>query len=171
MTGAFGDDAAPGLLRRGRRTRRWECCRSSRAPAAASISSRAGNCSAFWKAGGDPSRVVLSGVGKTAAEIEFALRRGICNLNCESEAELGEIDAIAQRLGLIVARFCPARESGCVDAVTHPYISTGLRDHKFGIDIEEAPAIYHRAKAYPESAGNGGRLPHRIADSGLFFHS
>ncbi len=105
------------------------------------------------KAGGDPSRVVFSGVGKTAGEIEFALRSGICNFNCESEAELGEIDAIAQRLGLI-ARFA-LRVNPDVDAVTHPYISTGLRDHKFGIDIEEAPAIYHRAKAFRNLRATG----------------
>src|SRR6202163_1366501 len=56
------------------------------------------------QAGGDPSRVVFSGVGKTAAEIELALRSGICSFNCESEAELAEIDAIAENLG-VTARF------------------------------------------------------------------
>src|SRR5271169_5111490 len=56
------------------------------------------------QAGGDPSRVVFSGVGKTAAEIELALNNGICNFNCESEPELAEIDAIAGKRG-ITARF------------------------------------------------------------------
>jgi diaminopimelate decarboxylase len=97
------------------------------------------------KAGGDPSRVVFSGVGKTAEEIELALRSGICNFNCESEAELGLIDAVAEKMG-VIARFA-LRVNPDVDAVTHPYISTGLRDHKFGVDITEAPAIYRRAKA------------------------
>ncbi|HWE52874.1 MAG TPA: diaminopimelate decarboxylase [Bryobacteraceae bacterium] len=105
------------------------------------------------KAGGDPARVVFSGVGKTAAEIELALSSGICNFNCESEPELGVIDAVAGRLGL-VARFA-LRVNPDVDAVTHPYISTGLRDHKFGIDINEAPAVYHRAKAFGHLRATG----------------
>src|ERR1700733_12870866 len=98
------------------------------------------------QAGGDSSRVEFSGVGKTAAEIELALSSGIRNFNCESEAELAEIDAIAERLG-VTARFS-LRVNPDVDAATHPYISTGLRDHKFGIDITEAPAVYRRAKAF-----------------------
>src|ERR1035438_1129110 len=98
------------------------------------------------RAGGDPSRVVFSGVGKTPAEIALALTHGIHNFNCESEAELAGIDAIAERLG-VTARFSLRVNPG-VDAVTHPYISTGLRDHKFGVDIGEAPAVYHRAKAF-----------------------
>ena len=98
------------------------------------------------KAGGDPSRVVFSGVGKTAAEIELALTSGINNFNCESEGELAEIDAIAGRLG-IIARFS-MRVNPDVDAVTHPYISTGLRDHKFGVDIADAPAIYRQARKF-----------------------
>jgi diaminopimelate decarboxylase len=105
------------------------------------------------KAGGDPSRVVFSGVGKTSAEIELALNNGILNFNCESEAELGEIDAIAEKLNL-TARFA-LRVNPDVDAVTHPYISTGLRDHKFGIDINEAPEVYHRAKAFRHLRATG----------------
>jgi diaminopimelate decarboxylase len=98
------------------------------------------------KAGGDPARVVFSGVGKTSAEIELALRNGINNFNCESEGELAEIDAIAGRTG-VSARFS-LRVNPDVDAATHPYISTGLRDHKFGVDIADAPAIYHRSRAF-----------------------
>jgi diaminopimelate decarboxylase len=97
--------------------------------------------------------VVFSGVGKTEAEIELALRSGICNFNCESEAELGVIDAVAQRLG-VLARFA-LRVNPDVDAVTHPYISTGLRDHKFGIDIDEAMAVYHRAKTFRNLRATG----------------
>lgn len=96
------------------------------------------------RAGGDPSRVVFSGVGKTAAEIGLALGSGINNFNCESESELAQIDAIAETLGK-TARFS-LRVNPDVDAVTHPYISTGLRDHKFGIDIAAARAIYGRAR-------------------------
>jgi diaminopimelate decarboxylase len=96
------------------------------------------------KAGGDPGRIVFSGVGKSAAEIELALGSGIRNFNCESEGELAEIDAIAGRLG-VTANFS-LRVNPDVDAVTHPYISTGLRDHKFGIDIAEAQAVYARSR-------------------------
>jgi diaminopimelate decarboxylase len=105
------------------------------------------------QAGGDPSRVVFSGVGKTPAEIELALSSGICNFNCESEAELAAIDATAAKLGK-TARFS-LRVNPDVDAVTHPYISTGLRDHKFGIDIGEAPAVYHRAKNFRHLRASG----------------
>src|SRR5580700_4835984 len=73
------------------------------------------------QAGGDPGRIVFSGVGKTAQEIELALRSGIHNFNCESEDELHEIDSIAGKLGL-TARFS-LRVNPDVDAVTHPYIS------------------------------------------------
>jgi diaminopimelate decarboxylase len=105
------------------------------------------------QAGGDPSRVVFSGVGKTPAEIELALKNGILNFNCESEAELAAIDAIAEQLGM-TAKFS-MRVNPDVDAATHPYISTGLRDHKFGIDITEAPAVYHRAKAFRHLRASG----------------
>jgi len=105
------------------------------------------------QAGGDPSRVVFSGAGKTAAEMEMALNSGICNFNCESEAELAGLDAIAGRLG-VTARFS-LRVNPDVDAATHPYISTGLRDHKFGIDITEAPAVYRRAEAFRHLRAGG----------------
>jgi diaminopimelate decarboxylase len=98
------------------------------------------------EAGGDPARVVFSGVGKTTEEMEFAMRSGISNFNCESEAELAEIDRVAGRLG-VTARFS-LRVNPDVDAATHPYISTGLRDHKFGIDIADAPAVYGRSRAF-----------------------
>src|SRR5205814_4297963 len=98
------------------------------------------------QAGGDPSRIVFSGAGKTAAEIELALDTGIRNFNCESEAELAEIDSLAEK-HRVTARFS-LRVNPDVDAATHPYISTGLRDHKFGVDIGEARGIYRRAKAF-----------------------
>jgi diaminopimelate decarboxylase len=96
------------------------------------------------KAGGDPARIVFSGVGKTAAEIEQALRSGIRNFNCESAGELSAIDSVAASLG-VTAQFS-LRVNPDVDAVTHPYISTGLRDHKFGIDITAAPEVYRQAR-------------------------
>jgi diaminopimelate decarboxylase len=105
------------------------------------------------KAGGDPSRVVFSGVGKTAAEIEYALTSGIHSFNCESEAELALIDALAARLGKR-AGFA-LRVNPDVDAATHPYISTGLKDHKFGIDIADAEAIYARARQFTHVEARG----------------
>jgi diaminopimelate decarboxylase len=105
------------------------------------------------KAGGDPARVVFSGVGKTDEEMEFGLRQGIACFNCESEAELTQLDRVAGRLGA-TARFS-LRVNPDVDAVTHPYISTGLRDHKFGIDIEGALGVYARSKALPNIQATG----------------
>jgi diaminopimelate decarboxylase len=98
------------------------------------------------KAGGDPTRVVFSGVGKTMEEIEYALRSGVHIFNCESEAELEVIDGVARRLqtrARIAFRVNPD-----VDAATHPYISTGMSDHKFGIDISEVEAVYSRAAQF-----------------------
>ena len=98
------------------------------------------------KAGGDPAKVVFSGVGKTADEIEYALESGIHGFNCESEAELVLIEALASRRG-VQARIA-LRVNPDVDAATHPYISTGLREHKFGIDIGQAEALYQQAAAH-----------------------
>jgi diaminopimelate decarboxylase len=98
------------------------------------------------QAGGDPAKVVFSGVGKTAAEVEYALDNGIHSFNCESETELALIDAMAARRG-VKAGFS-IRVNPDVDAVTHPYISTGLSQHKFGIAIADAPAVYERARAF-----------------------
>ncbi len=97
------------------------------------------------KAGGDPSRVVYSGVGKTASEIEYALAQGIHTFNCESEAEIQLLDSLAARRG-VVARMA-VRVNPNVDAGTHPYISTGLRAHKFGIDLSEVEGVYRRAQS------------------------
>ncbi|MCE5311114.1 MAG: diaminopimelate decarboxylase [Acidobacteriales bacterium] len=97
------------------------------------------------KAGGKASSVVFSGVGKTADEIAYALDQGIYGFNCESEGELALIDTLAERRG-VTARVA-VRVNPDVDAATHPYISTGLREHKFGIDIAEVEAVYERARA------------------------
>jgi diaminopimelate decarboxylase len=97
------------------------------------------------RAGGDPATVVFSGVGKTAEEIDYALEAGIHSFNCESEAELALLDALAARRGL-VAR-AAVRVNPDVDPATHPYIATGLKEHKFGIDMNEAEGVYQRAAA------------------------
>jgi diaminopimelate decarboxylase len=99
------------------------------------------------KAGADPQAIIFSGVGKTSQEIDYALEHHIKSFNCESEPELALIDSLAARRG-IQARVA-LRVNPDVDAATHPYISTGLRDHKFGIDIADAETIYERARSLP----------------------
>lgn len=98
-------------------------------------------------AGGSAASVVFSGVGKTESEIEYALAEGIHSFNCESEAEMQTISRVAvalRRTASIALRVNPD-----VDAITHPYISTGLREHKFGVDINVAADIYTRAAQLP----------------------
>ena len=99
------------------------------------------------RAGGDPNQVVFSGVGKTNDEIEYALRENIHTFNCESEGEIERLNGIAARTGT-KARIA-LRVNPDVDAATHPYISTGMSEHKFGIDISEVEAVYARAHALP----------------------
>ncbi len=94
-------------------------------------------------AGGDPAKVVFSGVGKRADEIQRALEVGIHCFNVESESELERINAVAQMMG--VKAPISLRVNPDVDARTHPYISTGLKQNKFGIAIEHAPEVYLRA--------------------------
>lgn len=98
------------------------------------------------KAGGDPGKVVFSGVGKTSAEIDQALDAGIFAFNCESEPELALIDSLAHRRG-VKARVA-IRVNPNVQASTHAYISTGGKTHKFGIDIDEAEGVYERARVH-----------------------
>src|SRR5262245_20809232 len=105
------------------------------------------------QAGGDPAKVVFSGVGKTREEVDYALRSGIHSFNCESESELALIDALATRLGM-TAGFS-IRVNPDVDASTHPYISTGLSQHKFGIAIAEAPQVYERSRQFRGLSAEG----------------
>src|SRR3954453_24114963 len=105
------------------------------------------------QAGGDPAKVVFSGVGKTRDEVEYALKSGIHSFNCESEWELALIDAMAARLG-VKAGFS-IRVNPDVDAATHPYISTGLSQHKFGIAIAEAAQVYERSRQFRSLAAEG----------------
>lgn len=94
-------------------------------------------------AGGKPERIVFSGVGKTAAEMKTALEAGIGCFNVESSSELERLNTVAADLDIRAP--VSIRVNPDVDAQTHPYISTGLRDNKFGINIDEAPAVYRRA--------------------------
>ena len=98
-------------------------------------------------AGGDPSKVVFSGVGKSSAEIRAALKARVLCFNVESASELERIDRIAGELK--VRAPVSLRVNPDVDAGTHPYIATGLKQNKFGIPYTEAPALYRRAAALP----------------------
>ncbi|MDI5935254.1 diaminopimelate decarboxylase [Halomonas kalidii] len=98
-------------------------------------------------AGGDPAKVVFSGVAKQEAEMARALEVGIKCFNVESRPELERLDAVAGRLGKIAP--VSLRVNPDVDAGTHPYISTGLKDNKFGIAVDEALAAYELAAGLP----------------------
>jgi diaminopimelate decarboxylase len=95
-------------------------------------------------AGGDPAKVVFSGVGKSAEEIRLALRAGILCFNVESGDELERIDRIAGTMGTTAP--ISLRVNPDVDPGTHPYIATGLKQNKFGIPYADAPALYRRAR-------------------------
>ncbi|MEC4726172.1 diaminopimelate decarboxylase [Shewanella sp. D64] len=102
-----------------------------------------GELSRVIKAGGDPKKVVFSGVGKTVDEMEMALNLGIHCFNVESAAELEQLNLVALRLDKIAP--VSLRINPDVDAGTHPYISTGLKENKFGIAMEDAELIFVRA--------------------------
>lgn len=98
-------------------------------------------------AGGDASKVVFSGVAKSHQEIERALAVGIRCFNVESISELKRINEVAGKLGKIAP--ISLRVNPDVDAHTHPYISTGLKENKFGVSVAEARAVYRLAQSLP----------------------
>ena len=98
-------------------------------------------------AGGEPSRIVFSGVGKSRDDMRRALEVGVHCFNVESSVELERLQKVAAELG--VKAPVSLRVNPDVDAGTHPYISTGLKENKFGIDIEQAEAVYARAAELP----------------------
>ncbi|MAY55452.1 MAG: diaminopimelate decarboxylase [Pseudomonadota bacterium] len=106
-----------------------------------------GELNRVLKAGGDPAKVIFSGLGKTESEIKLALQAGILCFNVESEPELERINCVAGQLGL-EARIS-LRVNPDVDAGTHPYISTGMKENKFGIDIARALKVYQLAASLP----------------------
>ena len=99
-------------------------------------------------AGGDPGKVIFSGVGKSAAEMRYALESGILCFNLESAAELTRLAAVAAETG----KRAPVsfRVNPDVDARTHPYISTGLKESKFGIEFDAALELYRAATRFPQ---------------------
>ena len=114
------------------------------------------------------SKVVFSGAGKTAAEMELALRSGIMLFNIESASELDLLAATATRLKKHAA--IAVRVNPDVSAKTHPYISTGMRQHKFGVPIPEARKLYAKAakQAYLKVAGVSVHIGSQITDVASF---
>ncbi len=107
----------------------------------------AGELKRALAAGADPKKIVFSGVGKSAEEMAFALKTGILCFNVESAPELERLNDVAGSLGLKAP--ISLRVNPNVDAKTHPYISTGLKENKFGVAYEDALTIYRRASALP----------------------
>jgi len=107
----------------------------------------AGELERVLRAGGDAGKVVFSGVGKQEWEMKRALEAGVRCFNVESDTELDRLNAVAGELG--VKAPVSLRVNPDVDAGTHPYISTGLKENKFGIDIARAPEVYARAARLP----------------------
>ena len=119
-------------------------------------------------AGADPQKIVFSGVGKSAAEMAFALTTGILCFNVESEPELIQLNDVAARLGKKAS--ISLRVNPNVDAKTHPYISTGLKENKFGVAYEDALKIYQHAASLPnlEVTGIDCHIGSQLLDSSPF---
>ena len=119
-------------------------------------------------AGGDPAKTLFSGVGKTEGEIQFALEKGIGCINVESEAELARVDRIARALG----RRAPIalRVNPDIDPKTHHYISTGLRENKFGVAHGDVERLYQRAAGLKgiEIVGIGCHIGSLLTEAGPF---
>ena len=119
-------------------------------------------------AGGDPAKILFSGVGKSEREIRSALEKGIGCINVESEAELARVDQIALGLG----RRAPIalRVNPDIDPKTHPYISTGLRENKFGVAHGEVERLYQRAAGLKgiEIVGIGCHIGSLLTEAGPF---
>jgi len=128
----------------------------------------AGELKRALAAGADRQKIVFSGVGKTAGEIELALATGILCFNVESAAELERLDALAGKLG----RRAPVslRVNPDVDAKTHPYVSTGLKENKFGVAYDEALALYRQARrlAHLEISGIDCHIGSQLLDPAPF---
>lgn len=97
------------------------------------------------RAGIDPRKIVYSGVGKTTAEIEYALSSGILMFNVESRAELETINRVAGGLGIVAP--IAIRVNPDIDPKTHPYITTGMKKYKFGVPAGEVVALYRDARS------------------------
>ena len=119
-------------------------------------------------AGGDARKTVFSGVGKSADEMRQALAAGILCFNVESESELARLERIAAETGATAT--ISLRVNPDIDAGTHPYIATGLKENKFGVPCEDALALYRRARGLPHLAiaGIGCHIGSQITDLSPF---
>ena len=119
-------------------------------------------------AGGDPRKVVFSGVGKTAEEMRQALAAGILCFNVESEGELTRLEGVAAQAGKTAS--VSLRVNPDVDPRTHPYIATGLKENKFGIAYEDALGLYRKARAMSHIAiaGIGCHIGSQLTDVSPF---
>lgn len=104
-------------------------------------------------AGGDPQKIVFSGVGKSADEMRAALQADIFCFNVESASELVRLNDVAKNMGKVAP--VSLRVNPNVDAKTHPYISTGLKNNKFGVAFDDAIAVYESAAAMPNIVVHG----------------
>jgi diaminopimelate decarboxylase len=120
------------------------------------------------RAGADPGKIVYSGVGKQEDEIRYALREGILMFNAESHQELHVINGIASTMG--VQAPIALRVNPDIDPHTHPYIATGIKKAKFGIDIERAVSWYQEAKRLPHLTirGVSCHIGSQLTDTGPF---
>ena len=130
-----------------------------------------GELARVLQAGGEPAQVVFSGVAKTDAEMEAALAAGIGCFNVESAAELHRLAEVAAAMGVVAP--VALRVNPDVDAKTHPYISTGMRENKFGVALEDAPALYRWAAAQPSLrvAGIGCHIGSQIRSLAPFLQA
>jgi diaminopimelate decarboxylase len=128
----------------------------------------AGELARVLAAGGDPAKILFSGVGKATDEIRLALESGVGCLNLESETELARVDRVARSLG----RRAPVafRVNPDIDAKTHPYISTGLRENKFGVAHGDAERLYRHAATLAgiELVGIGCHIGSQLTGSAPF---
>lgn len=124
-----------------------------------------GELSRVLRAGGDPKKIVFSGVGKTIAEMQQALAVGVGCFNVESESELRRLAAVAEQAG--VQASIALRVNPDVDAKTHPYISTGLKNNKFGVSLVEAERLYLEAARMPgiRIAGIASHIGSQLLDA------
>ena len=127
-----------------------------------------GELERVMRAGGEPARVVFSGVGKSEAEIDFGIKCGIGAFNIESAAELERLEARTRVIGL--GARVSVRVNPDVDANTHPYIATGLKESKFGVPATLARDLYRHANAAPtlDVVGIDCHIGSQIADIGPF---
>ena len=139
----------------------WRSSTCSPASVPASTSSPAANWPACWPPAATPEKSCSPASARPRRKCAQALEAGILCFNVESVSELHRLNRVAGELGKVAP--VSFRVNPDVDPKTHPYISTGLKENKFGVPIADAPALYRRAAAPAEPENHRRRLPHRLA--------